>query len=239
MQEFDLSVVVLAYNEAENMEPVLRELQEFLTAHEPRAEIVVVDDGSTDDTYDVTSKLLRPGIDQLLRHDRNRGMGAGLKTGVTAARGSWVTFLPADGQIYPQAIYTLRKAAKQNDADVVFSVYEDRDDGLMRKVLSAGVRGLIFLSHGVRVKSDGPYLFRRNLFLPEQLPSDSFFINFEFPIGVLRAGLRTALVTIPCRQRRAGRSKTARVKVVLSVGRELAALRLRRLRQAAAQYTAH
>ena len=238
MSQPELSVIVLAYNEAENLERVLGDLKEFLADYEPHAEIILVDDGSTDRTYEVAKECLRPDQDQLLQHDRNRGMGAGLKTGVSAARGTWVTFLPADGQIYPQAIYTLRKAARDHDADVVFSVYENRDDGLMRKVLSTGVRSLIWLTHGQRLQSDGPYLFKRSLFIPEQLPSDSFFINFEFPIGALRAGLKTAVVRIPCRPRLAGHSKSARAAVIVRVGRELLSLRARRVRQVAAQYAA-
>ena len=60
-----------------------------------------------------------------------------------AARAPWVTFLPADGQIGPDAIATLRSAAATAHADVVFSVYADRDDGVDRKVLSFGVRALV------------------------------------------------------------------------------------------------
>lgn len=232
----DLSVIVLAYNEAENVGAVLDELQRYLKTQPIDAEILLVDDGSADGTGDAARPSLRPGRDQMLRHVHNRGMGAGLKTGVAAARGEFVTFMPADGQIEPEAIGTLLRSARENDSDVVFSVYEDRDDGVLRKVLSAGVRGLITLTHGVRLRSDGPYLFKRNLFLPEQLPSDTFFINFEFPIGAVKAGLRTSLVTIRCRARRAGVSKTARARVVVDVGRELLALRARRTGRALRQY---
>jgi glycosyltransferase involved in cell wall biosynthesis len=153
-------------------------------------------------------------------------MGAGLKTGVANATGLWVTFLPADGQIAPDAIGTLRAAASE-DVDVVLSVYADRDDGLHRTVLSWGVRALILVVHGVRVRSDGPYLFRRRLFVPDELPPDSFFLNFEFPIRAVAAGLETRTVTIACRPRRAGQSKTAALRKVATVGRELLDLRRR------------
>jgi glycosyltransferase involved in cell wall biosynthesis len=156
-------------------------------------------------------------------------MGAGLKTGVAHARSTWITFLPADGQIPPDAIGILRAAAGP-DVDVVLSVYDHRDDGLHRKVLSFGVRSLIFAVHGVRLKSDGPYLFRRRLFLPSELPPDTFFLNFEFPIRVLGAGLSVRTVTIPCRPRRSGRSKTAAARTVLYVARDLVELRRRTLR---------
>ncbi|MEM9072866.1 MAG: glycosyltransferase family 2 protein [Myxococcota bacterium] len=228
----DLSIVVLAYNEEENVEPVIDELGGWLDQHLPdvRVEILVVDDGSTDETRAAAARALAEREGTVLVHPANRGMGAGLKTGVRAARGAWVTFLPADGQIDPAAIQTLWNA--RTDADVVLSVYEDRDDGAARRVLSWGVRALILAVHGVRMHSDGPYLFRRTLFDASQLEPDTFFLNFEFPIRVLRAGLRTATVTISCRPRRAGVSKTARLSRVLDVGRDLVDLRRRRFREA-------
>lgn len=227
MSEPDLSVVVLAYDEADNLGPVLGELCAWLDARGLDAELLVVDDGSTDDTSGVARAALagRPGA--VLRHEVNRGMGAGLKTGVRAARAPWVTFLPADGQIPPEAVGTLFDA--REGADVVLSVYEDRDDGWHRKVLSAGVRALITVVHGVRLRSEGPYLFRRTLFDERQLPPDTFFLNFEFPLRVLAAGLRVATVTVPCRPRRSGQSKAASTRRAWGVARELLELRVRRL----------
>jgi dolichol-phosphate mannosyltransferase len=227
-----LSIVVFAYNEAANIAPVLGELHAWLSRHEPGAEILLVDDGSSDATADEAARALLGCEHRVLRHDRNRGIGAALKTGVAAARAPWITFLPADGQIEPAAIGTLRAAAAARAADVVFSVYAGRDDGLDRKVLSWGVRALVHAVHGVRLQSDGPYLFKRELFVPEQLPSDSFFLNFEFPIRVLVAKHKTDIVTIECRPRRSGESKSARPGIVLRVARELVMFRLRRFREA-------
>jgi dolichol-phosphate mannosyltransferase len=226
----DLSVVVFAFDEAENVGAVLTELIAWLRAHEPRAEIVLVDDGSRDRTLDAAEAALAGFPHRSIRHEVNRGIGAALKSGVRAARGRWVTFLPADGQIEPAAIGALRDAARDDAVDVVLSVYDHRDDGLDRTVLSAGVRALIWAVHGVRLRSDGPYLFRRRLFVPEQLPPDSFFLNFELPIRALAAGLRTRTVTIACRPRLAGRSKSTGLARIWGVARDLADLRRRRAR---------
>lgn len=223
-----LCVIVFAFNEAENIAHVLGELREWLTVHEPSFEIVFVDDGSSDDTTNAARSALAGIPATFLRHERNRGIGAAIKTGVRATRAAWVTFMPADGQIEPQAIGTLRRAAERDDVDVVFSTYAERDDGLTRKVLSFGVRALITIIHGVRMRSDGPYLFRRALFMPEQLPSDTFFLNFEFPIRALTRGARTRNVVIACRPRRAGVSKSTGLRRTLGVARDLVDLRIRR-----------
>lgn len=226
----ELSIIVFAFEEEENVGPVLGELASWLRAHEPAAEIIFVDDGSADATADRAAEALHDFPHAVVRHGKNSGIGAALKSGVRAARGTWVTFLPADGQIEPAAIATLRAAQRKSDADVVFSVYADRDDGLHRKLLSFSVRALIRAVHGVWLSSDGPYLFRRKLFVPEQLPPDTFFLNFEFPIRTLAAGIRTDVVTISCRPRRAGQSKSTQWFRILGVARELVDLRIRRLR---------
>lgn len=227
----DLSIVVFAFDEEENIAPVLAELGAWLDAHEPGAEIIVVDDGSRDATAQAARRALAGRVHQVVRHERNRGIGAALKSGVRVAQGTWVTFLPADGQIEPAAIGVLRAEQKRARADVVFSVYDDRNDGLDRKLFSFGVRALIFAVHGVRMRSDGPYLFRRALFVPEALPPDSFFLNFEFPIRMLAARTPTSRVTIRCRPRRAGSSKSTQWHRIVGVARELVDLRVRRTRE--------
>ena len=88
-------------------------------------------------------------------------------------------------------------------------------------VLSAGVRGLIRAVHGVTMRSDGPYLFRRSLFSPRELVPDSFFLNFEFPIRAMQRRVRSSVVTIECVPRRAGQSKSAGWRTVYRVGRDL------------------
>ena len=227
-----LSLAILAYDEEENLPAVLEELFAYLDRRVPGAEVLIIDDGSTDRTAEVGTRCMagRPG--RVIRHARNRGMGAGLKTAAAAARSDWLSFLPADGQIPPEAVGALLDARDAGPtADLVLSVYDHRDDGTLRTLLSWGVRTLIRAVHGVRMRSDGPYLIRRSLFDPAQLEPDTFFLNFELPIRASAAALRTRTVTIPCRPRLAGRSKTARPGRALSVARDLLTMRRRRLQE--------
>ncbi len=222
-----LSVVVFAVNEAENVPTVLPEIVGWLEARGGEWQLVFVDDGSTDATLSAARGVLG-GDPRCVAFGlgSNRGIGGAIKAGVASATMPWVTFLPCDGQIPPEELGVLCGALRPG-VDVVFSVYDHRDDGALRTVLSAGVRAMIRAVHGVTMRSDGPYLFRRELFDPRVLVPDSFFLNFEFPIRVLRAGIPYETVTVRCVPRRAGASKSARLRTVLRVGRELLGLRAR------------
>ena len=138
-----------------------------------------------------------------------------------------MTFLPCDGQIPVGQLGILTDAAMRKGVPLVFSVYRARDDGMHRKVLSAGVRALIFAVHGVVMRTDGPYLFRRELFDPDLLEPDTFFLNFEFPIRALRGGKPYATVSIECVPRISGQSKSTGWKRIAGVARDLVGVKLR------------
>lgn len=225
------SVVVFAFHEAENVPTVLREIHAWLRAKGEQHELIFVDDGSTDGTLAAAREVLA-GDPRATAFSlgANRGIGGALKAGVASATQPWVTFLPCDGQIPPGELDVLLAEAERSEVDVVFSVYRDRDDGLLRKVFSAGVRGMIRAVHGVTMRSDGPYLFRRELFSARELVPDTFFLNFEFPIRAMQRRVRSSVVTIECVPRRAGRSKSAGWRTVYRVGRDLLDLKRRQLR---------
>lgn len=91
-----LSVVVPAYNEARRLPPSLDTILAWTAAQPFESEIVVVDDGSTDGTADIARARLADVRHKVLVHERNRGKGAGLKTGMTAATGAYVLYTDAD-----------------------------------------------------------------------------------------------------------------------------------------------
>jgi dolichol-phosphate mannosyltransferase len=223
-----LSLVVFAYNEVSNVPTVLPEILRWLEGRKAPFELIFVDDGSRDGTGEAARAVLagRSGC-QVVGHPGNRGIGAALKTGVAAAGLPWVTFLPCDGQIAPGSLEALTRAASVGPPAVVFSIYRDRDDGWDRTLLSAGIRGLIWALFQVPMRSDGPYLFRRELFDPRVLVPDTFFLNFEFPIRMLRQRVPSAVVEISCLPRRSGQSKSTGLRRIAGVARDLVSLRMR------------
>src|SRR5688572_31349454 len=94
------SIVVPAYNEQGAVVATLeRALEAARGLDVGPVEVILVDDGSTDKTAELAAGV--PGV-RVLRHERNRGYGAAIKTGFAAAKGSWLGFLDADGTCDPR-----------------------------------------------------------------------------------------------------------------------------------------
>lgn len=99
----ELSIVLPAHDEADTVAELVGELRSLYAA----AQIIVVDDGSTDNTAEVAIKA---GADHIVTHPYPIGNGAAIKDGARAARGATTVFMDADGQHRPQEIGKLLKA---------------------------------------------------------------------------------------------------------------------------------
>jgi glycosyltransferase involved in cell wall biosynthesis len=118
---------VPCYNEAANLRLLLPRLSAFLGERFKRWEIVLVDDGSRDDTVAVFDDWVdKPGI-QALQLSRNFGKEAALSAGIDVANGDVVVLLDADLQHPPELIDTML-ARWRDGVDVVYAVREDRSD---------------------------------------------------------------------------------------------------------------
>jgi glycosyltransferase involved in cell wall biosynthesis len=101
----DLSIIVPAYNEAQRLPPTLERLARFLQTLPLRSEIVVVDDGSKDDTCGVVERAMGqfPGL-RLVRQTPNRGKGAAVRMGMLEARGQIRVMCDADCSMPPEQL---------------------------------------------------------------------------------------------------------------------------------------
>jgi dolichyl-phosphate beta-glucosyltransferase len=91
----ELSVVVPAYNEEKRLAPGLRQALDYLARRGEPYELLVVDDGSRDETIRVAESFAPQGV-RVVRHERNRGKGAAVRTGLLASRGRKVLISDAD-----------------------------------------------------------------------------------------------------------------------------------------------
>lgn len=92
-----LSVVIPAYNEAQRFQITLPQIIKFFSQQKFTTELIIVDDGSTDETLSVIKQLAGDYQPLIVKtHPKNQGKGAGLRTGILASHGNWVLFMDAD-----------------------------------------------------------------------------------------------------------------------------------------------
>lgn len=117
-----LSVIVLIFNERENIKPLLDEIA-VAAKDQPISEIIYIDDGSSDGSFDLLKRLKPqyPSL-RLLRHPTQAGQSAAFWTGIKAAKNDLIVTLDGDGQNNPADIKTLyetflqqKKTAGQGD----------------------------------------------------------------------------------------------------------------------------
>jgi glycosyltransferase involved in cell wall biosynthesis len=113
-----LSIVMPVYNERATVRAAVERL---LKTDLPIAiELLIVDDGSTDRSLDSVADLAEPGRVRLIRHRRNRGKGAAIRTGIEVARGDVLTIFDADLEYDPADLSALLAPILEGEARVVF-----------------------------------------------------------------------------------------------------------------------
>ena len=111
-----LSVVIPVFNEADNIETILKRVKATKLA----SEIVVVDDGSKDGTREILKKLEGKGGVRVILHETNQGKGTAVRTGIQAAKGDVILIQDADLEYSPSDYPALLQPIIDGIADVVY-----------------------------------------------------------------------------------------------------------------------
>lgn len=194
-----LSVIVPFYNEGENVDVVLGELKNIL----PEAEIIAIDDGSSDDTW---QRIKKAGGVVGLRFLQNQGQSAAVYYGLKAAGQPLVGMMDGDGQNDPANFNLLLAEWERGGADVVCGYRASRRDSWSRRIASrianAIRRGL--LDDGVRDTGCSQKIFKKEhveLLVPFR------GLHRYLPAIFKQAGLSMSEVAVNHRERFAGESK--------------------------------
>ena len=202
----DVSVLVPAKDEAENL-PLFMEQADatFRGSPDVSFEVVVIDDGSEDNSWPVLEQLARryPFL-RLARHRTRRGIADALRTGFLQARGRVLVFYPADLQFKPEDIPRLVMPILADEADMVTGFKE----GKYEKALVSGIYNrLSRLLFDVKVKDlNSVKAYRREIM--EGLPVRPDWHRYMVAIAAAQ-GFKVAEVPVPLYPRHAGRSKFA------------------------------
>lgn len=149
-----VSVVVPAFNEADNIVPLAEEVVAALDALDGGFELIVVDDASTDATPVVLREFRHPCVRSVF-HRVNCGQSAAVASGFQAARGHWVATLDGDGQNDPADLPAMLARAIDERVDCVTGVRRTRRDNVVRRVSSRVANGFRDWITGDRVTDSG------------------------------------------------------------------------------------
>lgn len=219
-------MVLPAHNEEGNITTVVRRALEVMPAVTEDFQIIVVDDGSTDETPYIVDRLAAEDAKVVaIHHDKNRGYGCAWRTGIEVANGDWIFFMDSDRQFEIGDIGKLTAVA--DGYDIVTGYRISRQDPYYRFLVGSCFNVLVKVLFRVHLRDIdcGFKMFRSSLLKPMVLGSPGALINTEIHAKANLAHARLLEVGISHYPRRVGRQSGTKLKVVLSAIVEIVRLR--------------
>lgn len=208
MENFYVSVIIPAYNEEKTIEGVLHRTNKAMENLGLPYEIIVVDDGSIDET----SKLAERCKVTILNYGANKGKGYALRKGIQKATGNVIVTMDADGSHRPEEIKQLLMPLL-NGADIVAGsrFLGEREYGSIRKlnILGNNIFNILILLLTGRQITDSQTGFRalkKEIFQKIELTSEGYQIETELTVKTLRNGYKIHEEPVTCEKRKNGGS---------------------------------
>jgi glycosyltransferase involved in cell wall biosynthesis len=220
-----ISAVLPAHNEAENIVQAVETLASILSNLAPDWEIVVVDDGSQDDTAQLVNSLSKSRKQiKLARHPVNRGYGAALKTGIELACNQLLFVMDADLQFDPAELKRLLPLA--GEFDIVLGYRKRRREHLGRRFNARCWGILMRCLFGLRVQDINCAfkIFNGQVFDLITIRSQGAMVCSEILILAKKLGFTIKEVPVTHYPRRRGRSSGAKPKTIYRAFSDLARL---------------
>lgn len=165
-----LSVVIPIYNDEEVLPELYRRLKEVLTDNYDKYEIIFIDDGSNDNSYNLLLNIHKTDKNiKILKQARNFGQANSIAAGLNYAKGDIIVLMDSDLQDRPEDIPTLIQALKKNNVSMAIAKWESRDDSFRKKIAS-----WIFYKFSQRITT----------------------IRYEKGLGVFRAIRKSAIIDL-------------------------------------------
>ncbi len=161
-----ISLLVPTFNEQEAIAKTIEEAHAILTNMGEEFEIVVINDGSNDNTKQILEGVSLPNV-RIIHQPRNRGYGASLKAGIRSSSGAIIAITDADGTYPIHELKTLRRVMQETDADMVIGARTKKGVQIpwVRKPAKAVVALLANWLTGIHIpdNNSGLRMFKRSL----------------------------------------------------------------------------
>ena len=221
-----LSCCVFAWDEIATLRTVVEAQLTALARLGVSHELLIIDDGSSDGSGEAADLLAREHAEvRVIHHPENLGLGGVYRTGFSNARGTFVTFFPADGQ-FPASILE-RFYPLVEGYDFVLGNLPERRDTLVGALLGGVERRLYRAAFGPMPRLEGVFIFRRAVLasLPLKSVGRGWTVVWELILRAQRGGYRMVGCPITLLPRSHGVSKVNNVRNVVANLRQLLALR--------------
>jgi len=214
----ELSVFFPAYNEGQNISETVMDAKKVLEKIAVKWEILVVNDGSKDNTKAVSEKLVKEDKRiRLINHTINRGYGSALQSGFYGAKYSWIVYTDSDGQFDFSEI--TRFLEKINKVDLIIGYRIKRKDSSYRLFLAKGWGFLVFLFFGLKLRDVdcGFKMVKKSVIkkIPKLESERGGMINAELAIKAKSAGFKIGQVGVTHYPRRSGQATGSQINVII------------------------
>ncbi len=221
-----ISVFFPCHNEAAAIEALIRKTIDVLEAISTDYEIIIVDDGSTDDTAQIADRLAAeiPAV-RVVHHETNLGYGAALQSGFRTAAKELVFYTDGDAQFDIAELAGLLPFMQQYD--IVSCYRRKRREGLLRRFNAFCWGKLVSIVFGMKLRDvDCAFkLYKRRIFDDIEMKSTGALIDAEILARARKKGYTITQCPVSHYPRRAGRSSGANIAVIARAFAELFKLR--------------
>ncbi|MEP7204365.1 MAG: glycosyltransferase family 2 protein [Ilumatobacteraceae bacterium] len=210
----DLSIIIPAYNERESLEATVKAVIAALP-DPSRSQLVIVNDGSTDDTLATAEAIAAscPAAVVVVDRATNGGMGQALASGLERANGDVITWIPGDGEYDLSEVLLGLDLLTSNDIVLVKRTSRGQTG---RNIVSTIMYGLIRVLFGFDASGYcGIFVISGTRWNDLTIRSRDVFFTLEVALRARHAGWKIAYVTAEWRPRRAGRSRVFRPSVMV------------------------
>jgi len=222
----EISVFFPCYNEQENIPRLVIGALEFLPLIADDYQIILVNDGSTDQTQKAAQCYVKANQHvELVSHETNRGYGAALRTGFLSAKKELVFYTDGDNQFDIKELSSLIEL--KDKYDIVSGYRLRRQDSFTRKLNAALYNFALFILFGLRIRDvDCAFkLYKRELFDRIEIISNGALVDAEILIKAKRLGYKIGQCGVSHFPRAAGKQTGANIKVILRAFKEIIKLR--------------
>lgn len=227
-----LSVFFPTYNEELNIENTVNKARKVLLKVAKTWEIIIVNDGSKDNTFEIAKRLNREDKRiKVISHNPNRGYGAAVRSGLYGAAYPWIAFTDADGQFDFSEIRNFIKKQKETKADIVIGYYKKRQVGKSVILTSKIWEWLVFILFGLKVTDIDcgfKFISKKAVESLDKLTSErGAFISSEFLIKAKNQGFRIVEIGVTHYPRAKGKATGRNLDVIRQSFVDLIKLRIK------------